>query len=109
MYVKSILTFRFVFVILVIAVLAQSVFAEVLYVDSTNGDDAHAGTKDNSVRTIARAMAIVNDNNVIKEGTIKLKKALVTPEALSVVQPRGYLHVVPRTLGSVLGAGLFRK
>ncbi len=49
------------------------------------------------------------EKNVIKEGTIKLEKALVTPEVLSVVRPRGYLHVVPDTLGSDLGAGLFTK
>jgi len=49
------------------------------------------------------------EKNVIKEGTIKLEKALVIPEALSIVRPRGYLHVVPGTLGSELGAGLFKK
>jgi len=50
-----------------------------------------------------------DEKNVIKEGTIMLEKALVTPEALSVVRPRGYLHVVPGKLGSDLGAGLFMK
>ncbi len=49
------------------------------------------------------------EKNVIKEGKIQLEKAIVTADALSVVRPRGYLHVVPRTLGSDLGAGLFRK
>lgn len=49
------------------------------------------------------------EKNVIKRGTIQLEKALVTPEALSVVRPRGYLHIIPDTLGSELGAGLFRK
>jgi len=49
------------------------------------------------------------EKNVIKEGTIKIEKALVIPEALSIVRPRGYLHIVPGTLGSELGAGLFKK
>lgn len=49
------------------------------------------------------------EKNVTKEGTIQLEKAIVTADALSVVRPRGYLHVVPGTLGSDLGAGLFRK
>ncbi len=50
-----------------------------------------------------------DEKNVIEEGTINLEKALVTPEALSVVRPRGYLHVVPGTLGSDLSAGLFTE
>jgi hypothetical protein len=49
------------------------------------------------------------EKNVIKEGTIQLEKAIVTADALSVVRPRGYLHVLPETLGSDLGAGLFKK
>jgi hypothetical protein len=49
------------------------------------------------------------EKNVIKEGTIQLEKAIVNADALSVVRPRGYLHIVPGTLGSNLGAGLFKK
>ncbi len=48
------------------------------------------------------------EKNVIKEGTIKLEKAIVTADALSVVRPRGYLHVMPGSSGSDLGAGLFK-
>jgi hypothetical protein len=48
-----------------------------------------------------------NEKNVIRTGKIQLQKPSVTPEALSVVRPREYLHVVPGTLGSDLGAGLF--
>lgn len=50
-----------------------------------------------------------DERNVTKRGTIQLEKALVTSEALSVVRPRGYLHVVPGTLGYELGAGLLKK
>ena len=49
------------------------------------------------------------EKNVIREGAIQIEKALVTADALSVVRPRGYLHVVPGTLGSELGAGLFTE
>ncbi len=49
------------------------------------------------------------EKNVIKEGNVTLAKAIVTADALSVVRPRGYLHIVPGTLGSELGAGLFKK
>ena len=51
----------------------------------------------------------LDEKNIIKTGKIQLQKAIVTPEALSVVRPRGYLHVVPNTLGSELSAGLFKK
>lgn len=51
----------------------------------------------------------VDEKNVKRAGTIQLQKALVTPEALSVVRPRGYLHVAAGTLGSDLGAGLLKK
>jgi len=47
------------------------------------------------------------EKNVIKEGNVTLEKSIVTADALSVVRSRGYLHVVPGTLGSDLGAGLF--
>jgi acetyl esterase/lipase len=47
------------------------------------------------------------EKNVIKQGNVQLEKAIVTPDALSVVRPRGYLHIMPGTLGSDLGAGLF--
>ncbi|MHC4173395.1 MAG: hypothetical protein ACYST5_10700 [Planctomycetota bacterium] len=49
------------------------------------------------------------EKNVVKEGLITLEKALVTVDALSVVRPRGYLHVIPGTLGNNLGVGLFKK
>lgn len=50
-----------------------------------------------------------DEKKVIKTGMIQLQKALVTPEALSVVRPRGYLHVAGGTLGDELGAGLFKE
>ena len=49
------------------------------------------------------------EKNVIRRGTVQLEKTLVTPESLSVVRPRGYLHVVAGTPGCELGAGLFKK
>jgi hypothetical protein len=48
------------------------------------------------------------EKNVIKKGTVTLEKAIVTADALSVVRPREYLHVIPGSLGSDLGAGLFK-
>ncbi len=52
---------------------------------------------------------IFEEKNLTKKGDIQLEKAIVTADALSAVRPRGYLHVIPDTLGSDLGAGLFTK
>jgi hypothetical protein len=49
------------------------------------------------------------EKNVIEQGDVALEKAIVTADALSVVRPRSYLHVAAGTLGSNLGAGLFKK
>jgi hypothetical protein len=57
---KNILTSRFVFVILIIAILTNGVNAEVLYINSFNGNDANPGTKERPVRTIAKAATIDN-------------------------------------------------
>jgi hypothetical protein len=73
MYVKNVLTFQFVFVILVIAVLTHGVNAEVLYVDSTSGSDTNPGTKEKPIRTIARAASIVNDCNEPGPTIIKIE------------------------------------
>jgi hypothetical protein len=45
--------------------------------------------------------------NVVREGTVRLVRPVVTPEALSAVRPRDYLHVAPGAPGYALGAGLF--
>jgi pimeloyl-ACP methyl ester carboxylesterase len=50
-----------------------------------------------------------SEENVIKEGTVTLRTPIVTAEALSVVRPRDYLHIVPGMLGSDLSAGLFTR
>jgi hypothetical protein len=50
-----------------------------------------------------------DERNVIRKGTIQLEKTNLTPQALSVARSRGYLNVVPGTLGSDLGAGLFKQ
>ena len=73
MYVKNVLVLWFIFVVSVIAILAQGADAEVLYVDDTKGNDANSGTKDKPVRTIARAAAIVNDGNEPGPSIIKIE------------------------------------
>ncbi len=47
--------------------------------------------------------------NVVRTGVVTLVKPVVTPEALSTVRPREYLHVTPGTLGHNLSAGLFTR
>ncbi|MCP4263918.1 MAG: hypothetical protein GY774_41385 [Planctomycetes bacterium] len=52
-----------IFVILIAAIFSQGVIAEVLYVDSTNGNDTNPGTKGKSLRTIGEAAILVNNNS----------------------------------------------
>ena len=52
---------------------------------------------------------VFEESNVIKTGKIQLVTDEPRPASMSRDLPRNYLHVVPGTLGSDLGAGLFRK
>ena len=78
--------------VLGLAVMAQ---AEVLYVDGRSGQDSHPGTQAQPLRTLAQAARRINESN--------------EPSQLTRDMPRGYLHPVPGTLGSDLGAGLFTQ
>ncbi len=50
-----------------------------------------------------------DETNMTKTGTIELVTDEPRPAEMSRDMPRNYLHVVPGTLGSDLGAGLFKK
>lgn len=50
-----------------------------------------------------------DEENVVKQGTVRLVIPGLSPQGLTVERPRNYLHVMPDTLGSSLGAGLFVK
>lgn len=50
-----------------------------------------------------------DESNVIREGEIQLVTDEPRPASMSRDLPRNYLHVAPGTLGSNLGAGLFKK
>lgn len=47
--------------------------------------------------------------NVTKQGTVTLKQCEIPKNRRSADFPRDYLHIVPGTLGSDLGAGLFKS
>jgi hypothetical protein len=49
------------------------------------------------------------EENVVRKGTVSLTKIDTPANQLSAEMPRNYLHVKPGTLGSDLGAGLFKK
>ena len=51
---------------------ASFVFAEMLYVDSQNGDDANPATQEKPLRTIGKAAAIVNSDAKTGPTTIKI-------------------------------------
>ncbi len=50
-----------------------------------------------------------DESNLIKTGKVELVTDEPRPASMSRELPRNYLHVVPGTLGSDLGAGLFKK
>ncbi|UCD53225.1 MAG: hypothetical protein JSW27_11385 [Phycisphaerales bacterium] len=52
---------------------------------------------------------VFDEENVTKEGSIRLVMPALSPQGLSSERPRDYLHVASGTLGSDLGAGLFRN
>lgn len=66
------LSLRFVFAFLIVGILAPSLIAETLYVDSQNGNDNNPGSKGKPLLTISKAAAIVNDSNAAGPTTIKV-------------------------------------
>ncbi len=88
---RDISNYQFIFAALVVAILAPALIAEVLYVDSSNGDDTNPGTKDKPVRTIARAAVIVNESNEPGPTTIKIAPGFyAVTEAIIIENAREY-------------------
>ena len=69
---RIIVNYRFIFLVLIVIVLAPMVFAEVLYVDSKNGNDTNSGTKDKPLRSIAQAVVFVNNSKEPGPTTIEI-------------------------------------
>ena len=63
MNIKNRLSCRAVFVALVIAIFAPNLIAEVLFVDSTNGNDTNPGTRVKPLSTLGKAAILVNSNS----------------------------------------------
>ena len=72
MNAKKPLNYRIVFVGLIIGILAPSLIAETLYVDSRNGEDENPGSKDRPLSTIGRAAVLVNKSSEKGPTTIKI-------------------------------------
>ncbi len=68
----KLLNFTIVVVGLIIGISASSLIGETLYVDGMSGDDRSPGTKDKPLRTISKAVAIVNSSNASGPTTIKI-------------------------------------
>ena len=73
MNARNTLSFRFVFVAMIVTILSPVVIAEVLYVDDKDGININTGTKDKPVKTIARAAAIVNNSKEPGPTVIKIQ------------------------------------
>ncbi|MHC4725868.1 MAG: right-handed parallel beta-helix repeat-containing protein [Planctomycetota bacterium] len=69
---RDLLTYRFIFLALVVTILSPMVIAEVLYVDDINGNDTNPGTKQKPVRTIGQVAVMVNNGTEGGPTTIKI-------------------------------------
>jgi hypothetical protein len=69
---RGIMNYWFIFVVLFVAILAPEVNAEVLFVDSTNGNDANPGTKVKPLSTLGKAAILVNSNSKSGPTIIKI-------------------------------------
>jgi len=73
---KGELSTRFVFAVLVVAILATGAVAETLYVDSTNGNDTNPGTEEKPLKTINKAAQLTNSSAEPGSTLIKMAPGL---------------------------------
>jgi len=66
------MNYRFIFVVLFVAILAPGVIAEVLFVDSINGNDTNPGTRVKPLSTLGKAAVLVNGSSEKGSTTIKI-------------------------------------
>jgi len=79
------------------------VFAEVLYVDDTNSDDANPGTEDKPMRTIARAAAMVNNSKEPGPTTIKIEPGVyVIDKTVTFENQRSYTQDARLTIEATI-------
>jgi hypothetical protein len=87
----KVLSLRMVFVGLAIGVLASSVIAETLYVDSQSGSDSNPGSKEKPLLTIGKAADIVNIAKESGPTTIKINPgAYCLDEVIIIENDRQY-------------------
>ena len=72
MRLRGIMNYRFIFVVLFVAILAPGVIAEVFFVDSTNGNDTNPGTKEKPLSTLSKATILMNNNSSSGPTIIKI-------------------------------------
>ncbi len=72
MRLRGIMNYRLILVVLVVAIFAPKLIAEVLFVDSTNGNDTNPGTREKPLKTISKAAKLVNSSKKPGPTTIKV-------------------------------------
>ena len=88
---RSVLHYQLIFLVLVVAVFVPKITAEVLYVDSLNGNDANSGVKDKPLCTIGKAVALVNSNSEAGPSVIKILPGIYNlTEAIVLENARPY-------------------
>lgn len=63
---------QFILIALLVVILTTCTNAEIIYVDSRNGDDGNPGTLEKPLRTIGKAAVIVNSKTKAEPTTIKI-------------------------------------
>ncbi len=76
MRLRTKLVYRAPFIFLIVCISASSIFADVLYVDSQNGNDVNPGAKEKPLRTIGKAAMIVNSRSEAGPTTIKVSPGI---------------------------------
>ncbi len=78
MNLKLIFTICFAFIVLSTMIITSIIYADTLYVDSKKGDDANPGTEEKPLRSIGKAVFLVNSKTEGGPTTIKIAPGIYT-------------------------------
>ena len=84
--------YRFIFLVLVVGIFTPRLIAEVLYVDSTNGNNTNTGTREKPLKTIGKAAELINSSKEPGPTTIK-----VTPGVYALTKTVVFENIRPYT------------
>ena len=81
----------FIFIFLVITIITPRAISEVLYIDSTNGNDTNPGTSEKPLSTLSKAAMLVNNNSNSGPTIIKILPGIYNlTQAVVIINSRPY-------------------